>query len=98
MTKRINTDRMNSGTGRCGATFWGGHVGWGEKEEEGGITIGGTWWILVYLLLCCNFLLRWQRWRGRIVYCYSVYFFVFVFNCFIGCVGGIFVAVELLDD
>ena len=25
-------------------------------------------------------------------------FFVFVFNCFIGCVGGIFVAVGLLDD
>ena len=25
-------------------------------------------------------------------------FFVSVFNCFIGCVGGIFVAVGLLDD
>ena len=72
--------------------------GMGEKEEEGGITIGGTWWILVYLLLCCNFLLRRQRWRGGVVYCYRGYFFVFVFNCFIGCVGGIFVAVGLLDD
>ena len=30
------------------------------------------------------------------MYCYRGYFFVFVFNCFIGCVGGIFVAVGLL--
>ena len=50
MTGEINTGRTNRGIGRYGATFWGGHVGWGEKEEEGGITIGGTWWILVYLL------------------------------------------------
>jgi len=61
-------------------TVWcnvfGGALGWGEKEEEGGITIGGTWWILCICwvaIFCCE----WQRWRRRIVYCSGVGFRVY---------------------
>ncbi len=58
MTGEINTERTNGGIGRYGATFWGGHGGWGEKEEEGGITIGGGcggyWCICWVAIFCCD--------------------------------------------
>ena len=72
--------------GACG-------VGW---EEKGGITIGGTWILVFFVVL--QFFAAMATVEGEIVYCYRGYFFVFVFNCFIGCVGGIFVDVGLLDD